>query len=237
MKKIYEDKDVLIVDSENNDVVNPIYVFYESKIIQTNYDFELKAFPSLIESIIYNELQRHAKEVFKNKRYICLDCETTGLEPSVDEILSLSIVNQDGVVLFNEKFKPDHHTSWEQAEQIHGITPSMVENKKSISHYISEIRNILNQYYTILGYNVSFDLKFLSKNVGFNFVLNEVIDVMSMFAPIYGERFKGGYKWQSLETCADYYDYEYFAHDSLEDVKATIYCYNKIMKEKLGIED
>ena len=52
---------------------------------------------------------------------------------------------------------------------------------------------------------------------------------MIMFAEIYGEwnERRGSYKWQSLTKCATYYGYEFKAHDSLEDVKATLYCYKK----------
>ena len=59
------------------------------------------------------------------------------------------------------------------------------------------------------------------------------IDPMIMFAEIYGEwnERRGSYKWQSLTKCATYYGYEFKAHDSLEDVKATLYAYKK-MREK-----
>lgn len=63
-----------------------------------------------------------------------------------------------------------------------------------------------------------------------NICLLNVSDmVMREFASIYGEwsdRF--GCKWKSLGVCARYFDYSFDAHDSLEDVRATLYCYNKI---------
>ena len=56
---------------------------------------------------------------------------------------------------------------------------------------------------------------------------------MIMFAEIYGEwnERRGSYKWQSLTKCATYYGYEFKAHDSLEDVKATLYCYKKMEED------
>ena len=59
------------------------------------------------------------------------------------------------------------------------------------------------------------------------------IDPMIMFAEIYGEwnERRGSYKWQSLTKCATYYGYEFKAHDSLEDVKATLYCYKKMEED------
>ena len=63
-------------------------------------------------------------------------------------------------------------------------------------------------------------------------------DVMLEFAPIYGEwsSYHESYKWQKLTTCAKYYGYEFKAHDSLEDVKATLFCYKKMI-EKEGKEN
>lgn len=58
-------------------------------------------------------------------------------------------------------------------------------------------------------------------------------DVMKEFAPIYGEwsEYHGDYKYKSLSVCAGYYGYEWEgkAHDSLEDCKATLYCYKKMI--------
>ena len=61
----------------------------------------------------------------------------------------------------------------------------------------------------------------------------EIGKFMIMFAEIYGEwnERRGSYKWQSLTKCATYYGYEFKAHDSLEDVKATLYCYKKMEED------
>ena len=180
---------------------------------------------------------------YKEQKFICLDCETTGLDPDEAEILSLSIVNQEGVVLFDEKFKPEKHNSWDSAEAVHGIKPTDVENKPFIKEKLDDIRTILNQYQMIIGYNITFDLRCIAKAFGKEFFFDIVsdfnsVDVMHLCAPIYGEKSdKWGYKWQTLETCAKYYGYKFKAHNSLEDVKATIYCYNKIMEQKLFIDE
>ena len=86
----------------------------------------------------------------------------------------------------------------------------------------------------IVGYNGSFDLGFLEGL--YSLENKQVIDVMELFAPIYGEVSEkyGGYKWQKLQNCADYFGYKFKTHDSYEDAKATLYCYHKIMERKEG---
>lgn len=40
------------------------------------------------------------------------------------------------------------------------------------------------------------------------------------------------YKWQKLTTAARYYGYQFNAHDSLEDVRATLHVAKEIYKDK-----
>lgn len=167
---------------------------------------------------------------------ITLDTETTGLSPDNGaEILQLSIINQDGDVLFNEYFKPIFAQTWERAMSINHITPEMVADKPCIYERLPEIIAILQGADRVIGYNTQFDLRML-KAVGA--ILPEhtpVVDVMADFAPIYGEYKEnyGSYKWQKLTVCADYYGYDWgedSAHDSLADCRATLYCYQKMQE-------
>ena len=43
------------------------------------------------------------------------------------------------------------------------------------------------------------------------------------------------YKWQKLSKAAAYYGYKFKAHDSLEDVRATLYVYNKMQDKNRKI--
>lgn len=170
---------------------------------------------------------------------IVLDVKTTGLDPQLDEILQLSIIDEKGSILFNEYIKPVRHESWNDAEAIHNISPAMVKNCKTLDEHRETIQKILYDADCIIGYNVSFDLKFLIC-AGFSYcAINAVktTDVMKDFAPIFGEwdEYHGDYRWQTLSTCAKYYGYKWdeSAHNSLADVKATLYCYKKMKRDKI----
>lgn len=166
---------------------------------------------------------------------IVLDCETTGLDSVEDEILQLSIINTNNEVLFNEYVNPIHHTSWKEAEGIHGISPSMVENCRTLEEFREEVQSILDNCHVIIAYNGYFDIGFL-KEAGFviDNSKTKVVDIMLQFAQIYGEwsEYYNDYKWKKLSVCANYYDYEFKAHDSLEDTKATLHCYKQMIKMK-----
>jgi len=166
---------------------------------------------------------------------ICLDTETTGLSEK-DEILQLAIINGSNEVLFYDHFRPQYVKSWPKAQSIHGISPAMVENKRSIEFHRQRIQNIIQNSKIIIGYNlVKFDLRFL-KRAGISVPEIPVYDVMLEFADIYGEwhSYYENNKWQKLVTCAKYYGYPNLdnLHDSLEDVKATLYCYRCMNNKK-----
>lgn len=169
------------------------------------------------------------KRTPNGKRTIILDTETTGLDCNIDEILQLSIIDEQGNVLFNEYFKPIIATEWKAAESVNGISPQKVADCEDIYYYFNEIQQILYDADTIIGYNTEFDLAFLRSCDFWLYEDTETVDVMREFAPIYGERNENGYKWQKLATCADYYGYDWHketAHDSLADCQATLYCWN-----------
>ena len=153
-------------------------------------------------------------------KYIVLDTETTGLNAAEDELLQVSIIDNEGTVLFDSYIRPTQHTEWAEAERVNHITPEMVADAPTIAEVMPEINDILKRYDKIVGYNVRFDADFLKHN-GAEF-------------SIYGEwnDQRGSYKWQKLTAAADYYGYDWSAHEeahnSLGDCYATLHVYKEI---------
>ena len=175
------------------------------------------------------------------ENYIVIDTETTGLNAAEDELLQVSIIDNEGTVLFDSYIRPTQHTEWAEAERVNHITPEMVDNSPTIEEVMPEINNILKRYDKIVGYNVRFDADFLKHN-GAEFLNAEYADAMKMFAPIYGEwnDQRGSYKWQKLTAAADYYGYDWSAHEeahnSLGDCYATLFVYKKLTTDTMTIE-
>lgn len=169
-------------------------------------------------------------------KILCFDVETTGLSREEDEILQLSIVDGTGKTVFNEYIKPTRHESWDGAEAIHGISPSDVVDKPTIEEYKDTLNDIFKDVQLLVGYNnIYFDNAFL-KEAGIHLPEDaKMYDVMLKFAPIYGEwnEMRQDYKWQKLAKCAEYYGFHGDGqfHDSLEDVRATLYCFNSMISE------
>ncbi len=199
---------------------------------------KLRDFFNLFKTKKTNSIQTHKAyhrtlfEMDKSK-VICLDIETTGLDIYNDEVVQISIIDGNNNVLFNDYIKPERKTSWKDAEKIHGISPEMVKNKPTIREILPYINSILENAECIVGYNSNgFDIPFLQANgvVFPNESTTEYVDVMKNFAVIYGEwsDYFCDWKWQKLEKCARFYGYKFNPHDSLEDVKATLFCHYKM---------
>lgn len=163
----------------------------------------------------------------KKYKIVVLDLETTGFNKYDDEIVQVSIIDQDENVLLNEYCKPEHKTEWPEAAAVTGITPEIVADKKPFAFYAPIIEDILNNAEMILIYNAGFDAAFLHAK-GLDFPDDIIRDVMLEFAEIYGDwnDYFQNFKWQKLVTAANYYGYKFKAHDSLEYVKATLYVFN-----------
>ena len=163
---------------------------------------------------------------------IVFDTETTGLNPEYDEIIQLSIIDGTGKVLFDEYIKPSRRKKWPEAQKISGISPEMVKNCKTFRFFRKTIQKIFDSAKTIIAYNIGFDAGFLQSYGIDVYREKNWRDVMIDFAEIYGEwsDYKQSYKWQKLSTAAAYYDFKFSAHNSLEDVKATLFVAENLYK-------
>lgn len=61
-----------------------------------------------------------------------IDFETTGLKAGEDEVLQVSIIDENYNVLLNVYCRPNNKGSWEDAQAVHGITPLMVANDRAL---------------------------------------------------------------------------------------------------------
>ena len=158
-------------------------------------------------------------------RIVVIDTETTGLDPSKDEVLSLSIVTANGLPVFDSLIKPQTRKRWPKAQEINGISPADVKGCKTLVEYAEALAPYFDGTYLVVGYNVKFDLKMLSAS-GLNVSRCQSFDVMREYQKMFGYRVK-------LVQCATNYGYGVFsAHGSLEDARATAFCFGRLVNDE-----
>lgn len=125
---------------------------------------------------------------------ITLDAETTGKDRAADQIIELAI--QYG---FNTETHRAPRTVWRfkptklvgDSVKIHRITDEMLANEQPFAVHAQRIGEVIEAAEIILGYNLQFDIDFLSA---------EFARARAVFPPLAGKLIVDGMRlWQSME--------------------------------------
>jgi len=130
-----------------------------------------------------------------NKRYICLDTETTGtLAKQGHKILEIGCIeivnNRITEKVYHTFLNPEREVD-KEAQAIHGITPEKVKNEPKFSNTAENFLSFIKDSILVI-HNAPFDLTFLNTELelaGFPKIENEIIDTLILARKKYiGER-------------------------------------------------
>lgn len=115
-----------------------------------------------------NKQYEYFFELYNGDEYVCFDCETTGLNPKVDDIISIgAVIIKDNKILLSKKFerfvKPK---TLLQAESIkvHQIRECDLEDAKDIDEVIIEFLDFIGNR-PLVGYYLEFDIAMVNKYI------------------------------------------------------------------------
>jgi len=179
-----------------------------------------------------------------NKRWACFDTETTGLT-KWDDVLQLTLIDDENLVV-DEYFntRPRYYDlkkggqsvrrkkTWKESMEVHHITPEMVKDKLSFYERKDEFKKLFKNYPVILGYNVTFDINAVWYGIYWHIEWSSaIIDVFHLWKE-YKKKHNIETTNNKLVTVASYFGYDFskVAHNSKEDVYATIYVFKKIIE-------
>ena len=103
-----------------------------------------------------------------DKEYVCFDCETTGLDPKKDDIISIgAVIIKNNTIVASKKFvkfvKPKTKLQAE-AIKIHHIRECDLKDAEDINTVIDEFLNFIGNR-TLVGYFLEFDIAMINKYV------------------------------------------------------------------------
>ena len=166
----------------------------------------------------------------EGQRVLAFDTETTGLS-KWDEVLQISIVGEEGVVL-DSYVRPVRHKSWPGAEAVNHISPEMVSSYPTAKELAPKIREIFDSADVVVGHNVRFDIGVVEREFGVDFESKVVIDTLKEFRrDIPSGRHK-------LEDAVKHYIPDRLgwflagAHDSKTDTIATYEVFEAMTKQR-----
>jgi len=170
--------------------------------------------------------------------FICLDCESTGLNVEQDRIIEIALVKftfeKKIIESFETLINPECIIP-EEAKAIHNISYSMVENKPLIQEILPQIFNMLDSY-PIVGHGISFDINLIKHEAKRTKVpcnlKNTLIDTLRL-ARLYGNS-----PINSLEKLREHFHIEQTkAHRAMNDVLVNIEVFKKLAQSFNTTED
>jgi DNA polymerase-3 subunit epsilon len=161
--------------------------------------------------------------LLEKETFICLDCETTGLEPKTDRIIEIAIAKftfSGTLETFETLIDPEGPIS-ETSMAIHHITDSMVKDKPKIQEVLPRIFEMIDRM-IVVGHGISLDLAFLAhaaKKYNIFFPFDSLISIDTLrLARLYGES-----PTNSLEKLRQHFNIEpEGAHRAMSDVTVNI---------------
>ncbi|MBS0615115.1 MAG: DUF3820 family protein [Verrucomicrobia bacterium] len=159
----------------------------------------------------------------KNTTFVCLDCETTGLEPKTDRIIEIAAATftfSDTLDLFETLVDPQCPIP-ESSIAIHHITPDMLEGKPKIHEVLPLLFTFVDNY-IFVGHGIELDLAFIraeSKRHQIPCPLERTSSIDTLrLARLYGES-----PTNSLERLRQHFNIEpEGAHRAMSDVTVNI---------------
>ena len=122
-----------------------------------------------------------------NDEYVCFDCETTGLDPKKDDIVSIgAVIIKNNTIVSSKKFvkfvKPKTKLQAE-AIKIHHIRECDLEDAEDINIVVEEFLNFIGNR-TLVGYYLEFDIaminKYIKPKIGIT-LPNKILEVSAIY--------------------------------------------------------
>ena len=158
--------------------------------------------------------------------YVCLDLETTGLDPKRDKIIEIGAikVKSGEIIAQMETFVNPQRKLEERIVELTGIRDEHLENAPEITDILPELIDFIGED-ILLGHSVLFDYSFIKKaaiNQRFKFE-KFGIDTLKI-----ARKFLPDLESRSLAFLCSHFEIEHSAHRALTDAKATSKLYHKL---------
>lgn len=163
--------------------------------------------------------------------FICIDCESTGLDPKVDRIIEVAAVKFDANTIYDsyESLIDPECVIPDTSIEIHHITQEMVAGKPVIKDVLSDLLKFIGRG-IIVGHGVAFDVDLIATaaeraQIPCTLRNNRIIDTLRM-ARAYGDS-----PTNSLEQLRKHFNIALEgAHRAMNDVTVNIEVFRYLAK-------
>lgn len=163
--------------------------------------------------------------------FVCLDCESTGLEPEQDRIIEIAAARFTFTQIlqkFESLIDPERDIP-ETSQEIHKITLDMIQGKPKIREVLPDLLKMI-QGHILVGHGIGFDIALIAAEAKRNQIPTTIqqapyIDTLRM-ARLYGES-----PINSLQRLREHFNIEpEGAHRAMSDVIVNIEVFKQLAK-------
>lgn len=169
--------------------------------------------------------------LLKQETFICLDCESTGLEPEKDRIVEIAVARftfDQILQQFESLIDPECEIPT-LSQEIHKISMEMVAGKPKIGEVLPHVLQLIEGQ-VIVGHGINFDIALIAAEAKRNNIPTKIlsqphIDTLRL-ARIYGES-----PVNSLDRLRQHFNIEYEgSHRAMNDVIVNIEVFKFLTK-------
>ena len=158
--------------------------------------------------------------------YVCIDLETTGLDPKRDKIIEIGAVKveQNTIVEEWETFVNPDRKLEERIVELTGICDGQLADAPQMEEVLTKLLSFIGDN-ILLGHSVLFDYSFVKKaavNERLTFE-RQGIDTLKI-----ARKYLSELESRSLGYLCQYYGISHCAHRALADARATVSLYQKL---------
>ncbi|MBS0624774.1 MAG: DUF3820 family protein [Verrucomicrobia bacterium] len=169
--------------------------------------------------------------LLKDEIFVCLDCESTGLEPEKDRIIEIAVARFtfDQILQQFESLVDPECEIPQTSQEIHKISFEMIQGKPKIKEVLPQALQLIEGN-VIVGHGINFDIALIAaearrSNIPTQIMKQPHIDTLRL-ARIYGES-----PINSLDRLRQHFNIEYEgAHRAMSDVIVNIEVFKYLSK-------
>lgn len=169
--------------------------------------------------------------------FVCLDCETTGLDPKEDRIIEIAIIRftlREVLATFESLVDPERLIP-QSSFEIHHISQEMVKGKPTIDLILPQLLEIIGNQ-IIVGHGIHFDVEILAQaadraGIPHELRANKQLDTLRI------ARLYGGSPTNSLEQLRKHFNIPFEgAHRAMNDVIVNCDVFKYLIKQYKTVE-
>lgn len=169
------------------------------------------------------------REVMMITTFVCVDLETTGLQPKKDKIIEIGAIRVDEGVITGEwesLVNPERELE-ERIAALTGIRDEQLAGAKTIAEVLPDLLDFLGER-PLLGHSINFDFAFLKRAAAAEKLAFERqgIDTLKI-----ARKYLKELESRSLSALCRHYKIPHKAHRALDDARATTALYGKLVED------